>query len=764
MSYCPHCMQPASGPVCPNCGRSTQWTPAAGQLPAGTVLDGGSLHRYQTGAALGQGGFGITYIGKELESGVCVAIKECFPVQCAVRSVDGVTVEPKPGQEQIFLGARSSFLEEARLLARQTGLRSMVQVREFFQANGTAYLVMEFLDGETLETRVKRIGKLPAQELLYRLRPLIEDLNRLHMSGIIHRDISPDNLMWMPDGTIRLLDFGCARAVENGKSVSVLLKHGFAPVEQYQTRGQGGWTDVYALCATIYYCITGTMPTPAVERLEGAGLTPPTHLGAELTPKQETALLWGLEVQPTARPQTMELLATALYADPLGFPQKQDIKPGWNFTFSKKSIGILAGAAAVIVVAIVLVVSLGGRDEPGTGYNAPPRFSQQATQPTLTPGEAVVQSQDPEEAVVQSQEPEQEPEPVTGVTDDGYEYVVEGEVVWISGYTGSGISLSMPDTIEGMDVVGIGERAFLGNKTIETIFLPINLREIGEAAFYGCSGLEEIYSYSSPEGDQDACGGCTSLRAILKHEEDEITRSGWDLPDDVGIYDRGMDIGDGALHTFYVDDRSILYGITEEDNAVVLDFPNDEVELAPRTEVAGHTVTWIYDEAIQGMSEVPTVYLDGEILISADLALSPDVEFHTQTEEGMCSLSYGWYASCVLAEAVEMERDYAAKMEPDIELIQAAMTRVEELKESYSHERPDGESWGTLLDDMGFNWSHGMEYIDNTDDEEFGTILDKMMDSFSEWNDSAEDYLQQFGMAIGFLDGTFYVCGIGTVV
>ena len=144
----------------------------------------------------------------------------------------------------------NSFLDEARLLAKQTELKSVVQVEDFFSTNGTAYLVMEYLDGVTLSDKMKAEGRLPAQRLLSMLRPLMEDIGKLHASGIIHRDISPDNIMWMPDNTLKLLDFGCARSMEDGKSMSVLLKHGFAPVEQYQTRGQGPWTDIYSLCAT----------------------------------------------------------------------------------------------------------------------------------------------------------------------------------------------------------------------------------------------------------------------------------------------------------------------------------------------------------------------------------------------------------------------------------------------------------------------------------------------------------------------------------
>ena len=246
MDFCPHCMYPASGPVCKRCGKPTSWTPGEQQLPAGTMLDGSGLHRYLTGAAIGEGGFGITYIAVEPDSGKRVAVKECFPVQCAVRAADGKRVEPKPGMSSQLQGALNSFLDEARLLAKQTELKSVVQVEDFFSTNGTAYLVMEYLDGVTLSDKMKAEGRLPAQQLLSMLRPLMEDIGKLHASGIIHRDISPDNIMWMPDNTLKLLDFGCARSMEDGKSMSVLLKHGFAPVEQYQTRGQGPWTDIYS--------------------------------------------------------------------------------------------------------------------------------------------------------------------------------------------------------------------------------------------------------------------------------------------------------------------------------------------------------------------------------------------------------------------------------------------------------------------------------------------------------------------------------------
>ena len=143
----------------------------------------------------------------------------------------------------------------------------------------------------------------------------MRDLERLHNAGVLHRDIAPDNIMLMPDGSLTLLDFGCARSLEDGRSMTVMLKPGFAPIEQYQTRGQGPCTDIYALCATLYYCLTGKVPPASPERLTAVfdgqpdPLPAPSALGAALSPEQERLLLWGLSIQPTDRPQSMGALA-----------------------------------------------------------------------------------------------------------------------------------------------------------------------------------------------------------------------------------------------------------------------------------------------------------------------------------------------------------------------------------------------------------------------------------------------------------------------
>lgn len=313
MSRCPHCMHIVDSAVCPHCGKNTAVPNNPGQLPVGCIISGGSGQSYQIGAPLGQGGFGITYVGLDCTLGRRVAIKEYFPARCAWRT-DDHRVVPRQGMDAIYRGGIKSFLDEARMLAALEDNPSVVKVRGFFEYGGTAYLIMEYLDGKPLHQIVKQNGPIPAKELLPKLKAFLADLHKLHQAGIVHRDIGPDNVMWMPDGTLKLLDFGCARSMEDGKSMTVLVKEGFAPVEQYQSHGQGPYTDVYALAATLYYSLTGVIPPSAVDRLEEDTIQKPVSLGADLTPEQEGALLWGLTIQPKFRPVNMQAFAEKLLA------------------------------------------------------------------------------------------------------------------------------------------------------------------------------------------------------------------------------------------------------------------------------------------------------------------------------------------------------------------------------------------------------------------------------------------------------------------
>lgn len=312
--YCPYCMNPVEkDSPCPACGLTAgAYAPSPHHLPPGTVL----RERYLVGRVLGEGGFGITYIGCDLRLELKVAIKEYFPTDRANRvaaaSLEVSSYSGVAGER--YESGRSRFLQEARTMARMDKQPVIVSVRDFFELHNTAYIVMEYVEGTTFKDLVaQRGGHIPAGELLHIIEPLFSALEAMHRKGLIHRDISPENLM-LENGDVRLLDFGCARESAGGEAtMTIALKHGYAPVEQYQNKGQGSWTDVYALSATIYYCLTGRKPPQSMDRLVEDELVPPRKLGVDLTQRQEQALLYGMGVRPRRRFQSVEELHAALY-------------------------------------------------------------------------------------------------------------------------------------------------------------------------------------------------------------------------------------------------------------------------------------------------------------------------------------------------------------------------------------------------------------------------------------------------------------------
>ena len=316
--FCPYCMNPVSdSDSCPSCGLTAgTYTPNQNHLPPGTILN----DRYLVGRVLGEGGFGITYIGCDLRLEMKVAIKEYFPVDKAQR-ISEVSLEisvPSTHAQQSFRSGKERFLEEARVMARMDKQPEIVGVRDFFECHNTAYIVMEYVEGTTFKQLVaQRGGGIPARELLPMVKPLFGALSNLHALGLIHRDISPDNLM-LEQGRVRLIDFGCARQPEKGEAtMTIVLKHGYAPIEQYTNRGQGPWTDVYALSATLYYCLVGQTPPQAMDRAVEDEIILPRKLGVDLTEEQETALLYGMGVKRRQRYGSMQELYAALYqSDP----------------------------------------------------------------------------------------------------------------------------------------------------------------------------------------------------------------------------------------------------------------------------------------------------------------------------------------------------------------------------------------------------------------------------------------------------------------
>ena len=758
MSYCPYCMTPASGDSCPSCRRRTVWTPGPGQLPAGTVLDGGGLHRYITGAALGQGGFGVTYIGLDPDLNRRVAIKECFPRHCARRSTDGVSIEPLPGTERALRETQDSFLNEARLLARQDELGSIVSVSDFFRANGTAYMVMEYLDGVPLYTKVRTLGRIPAQVLLKRVEPLIADLNALHRSGVIHRDISPDNIMWMPDGSLKLIDFGSARYAAG--EAPVMVKHGFAPVEQYITSGQGAWTDVYALAATIYYCVTGVTPPHALERLENDSLRRPTEYGAKLSLRQENALLWGLEVQPQRRPQSMDAFSTVLYADP---PQVADgdeadggdggADGGGGTEGGKKRLSkkyIIAGAAAALVVLAIGVTSaLTGRDGPAiSGEHTGPGSAQSA--PVLLPADETT----PQETLGVT-----EPLEADGVTEDGWHYAFDGEGVVLTGFSGTeSASFSMPDMIEELPVTGIAAGACGGLDGIEYVFLPVYVEHIDAGAFSNCGGLAVVYAFSSPEVESGAFDGCGSLAAVVYPEETPFSALDWRLPG-VRFVANNSETGDGVLSVLQLAADGALYAITESDTAVLMGLPAGTAEYSVPETVAGYPMTWVNSGALAGQDS-PTIHMTAGMGFDFSLFSAANWEFGDAVDSN--SFSFQWYMSCLLASMVNSARpDGAAEMKPVRSYVQAAMERSAELQQSQSHTRPDGTEWSTVFDEYGLSPTYRSEFIREFDaaaDGALDSALDASIEAVTAYHEEYETYYTELGAAISTVSGSAHIC------
>ena len=325
-NLCIKCMKEKSAPnaVCEHCGfDASKVSVPPHHLEPCTILTG----KYLVGMAIGEGGFGITYIGMDLNLEMRVAIKEYYPHGCAIRDRRGnsCTVNSyEGGRQNYFEAGREKFINEARLLARCDTLPEIVAVRDFFKENHTAYIVMEYIEGKTLKTYLKeKGGKISVSETLKMMEPVIRSLGQVHRMNLIHRDISPDNLMIRADGSVKVLDFGGARDfIKDGKSLSIMLKPGYAPEEQYRTHGeQGAWTDVYAICATMYRCITGKTPPDAMERTYQDELKPFSAFQISCPKWVEYVIFKGLSVYKNARFQSMEELHRALYETQTGNPQ-----------------------------------------------------------------------------------------------------------------------------------------------------------------------------------------------------------------------------------------------------------------------------------------------------------------------------------------------------------------------------------------------------------------------------------------------------------
>ena len=551
--FCPNCMAKISAgdTKCPVCGGNVNVQNAAHQLPVNTILNG----RYIIGKVLGEGGFGITYLGYDLQTDTKAAIKEYFPSGVSYRfsgQSRTVSIQDKGSSEQ-FAKGKERFLGEARTVYRFRDEENIVNVLDFFSENNTVYIVMEYIEGVSLGQYLSQNGRVGDFDELYKiLRPVMVSLDHVHKAGLIHRDISPSNLMIDMNGTVKLLDFGTARSMsEDGeKSLSVVLKHGFAPMEQYKTHGkQGAWTDVYALCATMYKLLTGQTPVSAMDRMDSE-MPLPSALGVKISPAQEEVLFKGLALPVKDRIQTVgELIALFdAAAKPVEAEKKQPVNSAAALKEkrqtenaaakkapNKKEIYIIAAILALAVCIsffifvsprhkIIASGSCGGSAEwsltedgtltiSGTGamedypyYSSQSWYEHAGAINSVIISDGITHIGNRAFSGCSSLTEITIPDSVTSI--DGYSFsgctaltkiTIPDSVTSIDDYSFSGCSslteITIPDSVTNIDIY-----AFYGCSSLTEITIPDSVTNIGNRAFSLCNNLSDVY-YGGSESD-----------------------------------------------------------------------------------------------------------------------------------------------------------------------------------------------------------------------------------------------------------------------
>lgn len=349
--------------ICPHCGY-VHGTPGleAYHIQPGSILQ----KRYIVGRVVGFGGFGVTYIGWDAELERKVAIKEYLPSEFATRMPQKKELTIFSGEkEEQFSSGMEKFLEESRKLARFQNTNGIVSIFDSFEENNTAYIVMEYLQGESLKQTLEKETKLSVEETVDIILPILYALKDVHAQGIVHRDIAPDNIFLTNERDeeghriVKLIDFGAARfaTTRHSKSLSVLVKEGYSPEEQYRSRGdQGPWTDVYAVAATMYKMITGVTPQISMERSIKDEVKAPSKMGVKLSKGMENAILNAMNIKVENRTPSAEKLIEELESENT-IRRKEKIKhvdvgkwPVW--------LKAVSGTAVAAVVALSVLVGL----------------------------------------------------------------------------------------------------------------------------------------------------------------------------------------------------------------------------------------------------------------------------------------------------------------------------------------------------------------------------------------------------------------------
>ena len=420
LNKCLGCMENYQGTPCPHCGydpnrvKGQEYT-----LPPQTILAG----KYLVGRMLGQGGFGITYIGWDIALERKVAIKEYYPNGLVGRSQTSrvqLVWYSGPLAEQARKDGMDAFLREARKMTKVSAIPRVVQVRDLFYENGTAYIVMDFVEGRTLKKQLEAKGPMTWNQLKPILLPAAQAMEQVHQAGLIHRDLSPDNLMLTPDGDVRILDLGAAKDLKKGSGVSSMqvAKGGFSPPEQYFQQGSSGpYTDVYALAATAYYALTGKVPVPAIDRMNKDSLRWDLPELAGAPENVVHALRKAMSLRSQDRPQTMGEFAALLTQK--GHTLKKGLpKPA--------IIGLSAIAAVCLIVGAVGLLGGTKKSTPKTdssavsGVTASSSPAETYPLPTSAPGSSAPSSHPTDAEPIEETAPATDTSPGSGTLADPY--------------------------------------------------------------------------------------------------------------------------------------------------------------------------------------------------------------------------------------------------------------------------------------------------------------------------------------------------------
>ncbi len=581
------------GNICPHCGydRNSAAT-HSNHLKPGTMVAG----RYLIGKALGSGGFGITYIAWDSLTAKTVAIKEYLPGVFAYRvpGQNNIAAYNKESEEK-FRAGLTKTIDESNTLARFNSIDGVVDVYNCVEANGTVYIVMEYLEGRTLKQELKKHGNYTFEDALSILAPILNALYQIHESGIIHRDISPDNIFLCNDGTVRLIDFGAARmALNDGrKSLSVILKRGYAPKEQYYTNAkQGPWTDVYATAATFYRMLTGIVPQESLEREVQDALIPPSELGVMIPEHAEHAILRALKVDSTFRTKNTDEFYRQLTDPSLDFtldspatysdfkPVKQDENKEENSETALKVKKSKKPLIATLIIAVLLISGIAAavlyifRDSKVLDNGS---CGENMTWELNAGGTLKIEG--------------------SGIMDDYGNY---SDTPWFSDRDKIKI-IEIGDNIN-----SIGSRAFYGCASLAKIDFGTAVKSVGSYAFYGCSKLENcVLPDTVTSLGSYSFARCSALEYL--HVPAATTHFGVSVLDSTNVYicseSKKCDAAAYAENTglLFRECNSTHGAGNDTPTAVstVFDFENEstaEIKDSVASGFCGTSATWVYTE------------------------------------------------------------------------------------------------------------------------------------------------------------------------